>query len=162
MVPKRDEGLCPILDLRPISRALSKHPIRMIMLQPRDLNVLSHISASQRLSEVWFRGHGVLVLLSPIWAGVSSAHFLEMHGCSSCLLGASGMHILYLDDWMILVHSHARDMLGSHIHTASSLVELCVNMQKSCPESVYNIKSRLGPGAMTYCRAPITIMIYIL
>lgn len=33
VVPKRDGGLCPILDLKPINRALHKRAFRMIMLK---------------------------------------------------------------------------------------------------------------------------------
>ncbi len=39
LVPKKDGGLRPILDQRPLNRALSKHSFKMIMLK----QILSHI-----------------------------------------------------------------------------------------------------------------------
>lgn len=41
LVPKKDGGLHPILDLRPLNRTLSKRSLKMIMLR----QILSHISS---------------------------------------------------------------------------------------------------------------------
>ncbi len=144
VVPKRDGGLRPILDLRPINRALCKRPFRMITLKqilaqirPGDWfasvdlkDAYFHIRitpASQTLSEVCLRGHSIPILCSPVWALFQSAwmqHFPPE---------ASRMRILnYLGDWLILAQS--RDTLLSHIDTLLHHLEslgLCVNMQKS-------------------------------
>ncbi len=47
--------------------------------------VLSHSdsTASQTLSEVCLRGHSVLILCSPVWAGFGPTHFFKVHGCST-------------------------------------------------------------------------------
>ncbi len=86
--PKRDGGLCLILDLRPINRALGKHPFRMITLKqslPRGLVCIRGFKCTFTfrylciiLRCAFVRGHSVLVLLSPGWAGVSTTHFLEV------------------------------------------------------------------------------------
>ncbi len=100
VVPKRDGGLRPILDLRPINSALCKRPFRMITLKqilgansPRGLvcvrgfegRVLSHSdsTASQTVSEVCFRGQSVPILCSPVRAGFGPAHIFKVRGCST-------------------------------------------------------------------------------
>ncbi len=93
-------GLRPILDLRPINRALCKRPFRMITLKQNNANsprglvcirgfegrVLSHSdsTASQTVSEVCFRGHSVPILCSPVRAGYGPAHIFKVRGCSIC------------------------------------------------------------------------------
>ncbi len=100
VVPKRDGGLRPILDLRPINRALCERPFRMLTLKqilaqirPRGLvcirgfegRVLSHSdsTASQTVSEVCFREHSVPILCSPVQAGSGPAHIFKVRGCST-------------------------------------------------------------------------------
>ncbi len=100
VVPKRDGGLRPILDLRPINRALCERPFRMITLKqilaqipPRGLvcvrgfegRVLSQSdsTASQTVSEVCFREHSVPILCSPVRAGFGPAHIFKVRGCST-------------------------------------------------------------------------------
>ncbi len=69
VVAKRDGGLRSILDLRPINRALGKHPFRRKFAPGTGCvrgfkgRVLSHSdsTASQTLSEVCSRGHSVPV-----------------------------------------------------------------------------------------------------
>ncbi len=90
---KRDGGLRPILDLRPINRALGMRPFRMLMLKQIlvqirpgfEGRVLSHSdsTASQTVSEVCFRGHSVPILCSPVRASFSPTHLFKVHGCSS-------------------------------------------------------------------------------
>ncbi len=100
VVPKRDGGLRPILDLRPINRALCKHPFRMILL----VQVLAQIRhwglvASVDLKDAYFHiqiaphhrrflrfaleGTALPVPCSSVWAGFGPTHFLKVHGRSS-------------------------------------------------------------------------------
>ncbi len=94
VVPKRDGGLRPILDLRPINRALCERPFRMITLkhilaQIRvrgfEGRVFSHSdsTASQTVSEVYLREHCVPILCSPVRAGSGPAHVFKVRGCST-------------------------------------------------------------------------------
>ncbi len=148
MVPKRDGGLRPILDLRPINRALCKHPFRMILL----VQVLAQIRhwglvASVDLKDAYFHiqiaphhrrflrfaleGTALPVPCSSVWAGFGPTHFLKVHGRSSLPpLRASGTRVLnYLDDWLILAQSWDShiDKLLRHLE----FLRLCVDMCKS-------------------------------
>ncbi len=100
VIPKRDGGIRPILDLRPINRALGKRPFRMLTLKQilaqirpgdwfasvdlKDAYFHIQIAPHHRLvSEVCFRGHSVPILCSPVWASFSPTHLFNVHGCSS-------------------------------------------------------------------------------
>ncbi len=147
---KRNGGLRPILDLRPINRVLCKRPFRMITLK----QILVQIRpgawfASVDLKDVYFH-----IQIAPhhrcflrfAFEGTAYQYFVLPFGLalaprtfSKCLdaaispLRVSGMRILnYLDDWLILAQS--RDTLLSHIDSFFIHLEslgLCVNMQKS-------------------------------
>ncbi len=100
VIPKRDRGLCPILDLRPINRALGKRPFRILtqkqilaQIHPGGLvcvrgfkgRVLSHSDSttSQMLSEVCFRGHSVPILCSPVRGWLWPYTLFEVHRYST-------------------------------------------------------------------------------
>ncbi len=140
VVAKRDGGLCSILDLRPINRALCKRPFRMISLE----QILAHLKDAyfhiqiaphhRRFLRFALEGTAYQYPVLLFGLALAPAHFLEVHGRSSSHpLRASGMRILnYLDDWLILAQS--RDTPGNHIDKLLRHLEflrLCVNMRKS-------------------------------
>ncbi len=150
VVPKRDGGLRPILDLRPINRALCKRPFRMIMLK----QILAQIRpgdwfASVDLKEAYFHiqiaphhrrflrfafeGTAYQYSVLPFGLALAPRTFSKCVDAALSPLGASGMRILnYLDDWLILAQS--RDTLLSHIDSLLIHLEslgLCVNRRKS-------------------------------
>ncbi len=146
-MPKREGGLCPILDLGPINRALGKRPFRMLTLSrswrnsPRGLvcvrgfkgRVLSHSdsTASQMvfLNSCQLSGRNTALQYSVLPSGLLW-HFQSMQHFP---LRSSGRRILnYLDDWLILARS--LDTLISHIDSLLIHLEslrLCLNMQRA-------------------------------
>ncbi len=150
VIPKRDRGLCPILDLRPINRALGKRPFRILtqkqileQIHPGDWfasvdlkDTYFHIQiAPHHRCFLRFAFEGTVYQYSVLPFGLA----LAIHTFSKCIdtalspLRTSGMRILnYLDDWLNLAQS--RDILISHIDSLLIHLEslgLCVNMQKS-------------------------------
>ncbi len=150
MVPKRDGGLHPILDLRPINRALCKRPFRMITLK----QILAQIRpgdwfASVDLKDAYFHiqiaphhrwflrfafeGTAYQFSVLPFGLALAPRTFSNCVDAALSPLRASGMRILnYLDDWLILAKS--RDTLLSHIDSLLIHLEslgLCVNRRKS-------------------------------
>ncbi|KAL0147283.1 hypothetical protein M9458_057407, partial [Cirrhinus mrigala] len=84
LVPKKDGGLRPILDLRPLNRALAKREFKMITVK----QILAHIQpgdcpSSQALSEICVRGQSLSVQSSPVWLGFGSTNFYEVYQCST-------------------------------------------------------------------------------
>ncbi len=150
VVPKRDGGLRPILDLRPINRALCKCPFRMLTLK----QILAQIRpgdwfASVDLKDAYFHiriaphhrhflrfafeGTAYQYSVLPFGLALAPRTFSKCMDAALSPLRASGMRILnYLDDWLILAQS--QETLLSHIDTLLRHLEslgLCVNMQKS-------------------------------
>ncbi len=100
LVPKKDDGLRPILDLRHLIRALMKWPFRMITSKQILLQLCSgdwffslhlkdtyfHIQIApppQAVLEIRLRGGGLSIHVPPLWAVPGSMHFYGVHGCSS-------------------------------------------------------------------------------
>ncbi len=164
VVPKRDGGLRPILDFRPINRALCKRPFRMITLK----QILAQIRpgdwfASVDLKDAYFpiqiaphhrrflrfafEGTAYQYSVLPFGLALAPRTFSKCVDAALSPLRASGMRILnYLDDWLILAQS--RDTLLSHIDSLLIHLEslgLCVNRRKSIPrpESVHYISGSL-------------------
>ncbi len=100
LVPKKDGGLRPILDLGHLSRALIKRPFRIIALK----QILSqvclgdwlfllnmkdayfHIQIAphhRRFLRFAFKGVAYQCTVVPFWAVPSSPHFYKVHGCGS-------------------------------------------------------------------------------
>ncbi len=150
VIPKRNGGLRPILDLRPINRALSKRPFRMLTLKqilaqihPGDWfasvdlkDAYFHIQIAphhRRFRRFTFEGTAYQYSVLPFGLALAPRTFSKCMDAALSPLRSSGVRILnYLDDWLILAQS--RDTLISHIdslliHLES--LELCVNMQKS-------------------------------
>ncbi len=150
VVPKRDGGLRPILDLRPINKALCKRPFRMITLKqilaqirPGDWfasvdlkDVYFHIQIAphhRRFLRFAFEGTEYQYSVLPFGLALAPRTFSKCVDAALSPLRASGMRILnYLDDWLILAQS--RDTLLSHIDSLLIHLEslgLCVNRRKS-------------------------------
>ncbi len=100
LVPKKDGGLRPILDLRHLNLALMKWPFRMITLKqilsqicPGDWffsldlkDAYFHIQIApppQAVLEICLRGSGFSIHSPSLWAVPGCPHFYEVHGCSS-------------------------------------------------------------------------------
>ncbi|XP_056608266.1 uncharacterized protein LOC130425869 [Triplophysa dalaica] len=150
VVPKRDGGLRPILDLRPVNRALHKRVFRMttlkqILAQVRpgdwfasvDLkDAYFHVQIAKRHRKFLrfaFAGSAYQFAVLPFGLALAPRTFSKCVDAALSPLRASGMRILnYLDDWLILAHS--REALSGHTqmllrHLTS--LGLRVNMQKS-------------------------------
>ncbi|XP_056593677.1 uncharacterized protein LOC130412904 [Triplophysa dalaica] len=150
VVPKRDGGLRPILDLRPVNRALHKRAFRMktlkqILAQVRpgdwfasvDLkDAYFHVQIAKRHRKFLrfaFAGSAYQFAVLPFGLALAPRTFSKCVDAALSPLRASGMRILnYLDDWLILAHS--REALSGHTqmllrHLTS--LGLRVNMQKS-------------------------------
>ena len=150
VVPKKDGGLRPILDLRPINRALHKRAFRMTTLK----QILAQIRpgdwfASVDLKDAYFHiqiatrhrrflrfaleGTAYQYSVLPFGLALAPRTFSKCVDAALSPLRSSGMRILnYLDDWLILAHS--RDVLISHVETLLRHLDtlgLRVNMQKS-------------------------------
>ncbi len=150
MIPKRDGGLRPILDLRPINRALGKRPFRMLTVK----QILAQIRpgdwfASVDLKDAYFHiqiaphhrwflrfafeGTAYQDTVLPFGLALAPRTFSKCMDAALSPLRASGMRILNcLDDWLILAQS--QDTFISHIDSLLIHLEslgLCVNMQKS-------------------------------
>ncbi len=99
LVPKKDGGLRPILDLRLLNQALMKRSFRMIILKQilsqiclgdwfmlLDLkDAYFHIQIappSQTISEIHIQRGGLSIPGPAVWAVPGSPHFYTMHGCS--------------------------------------------------------------------------------
>ncbi len=135
VVPKRDGGLRPILDLRPINRALCKRPFRMLTLK----QILAQIRPGDWFASVDLKDAYFHIRIAPhhrrflrfAFEGTAYQYSVLLFGLalaprtfSKCMdaalspLRASGMRILnYLDDWLILAQS--QETLLSHIDTWS-------------------------------------------
>ncbi len=150
VVPKRDGGLRPILDLRPINRALCKRLFRMITLKqilaqirPGDWfasvdlkDAYFHIQITphhRRFLRFAFKGTAYQYSVLPFGLALAPRTFSKCVDAALSPLRASGMRILnYLDDWLILAQSW--DTLLSHIDSLLIHLEslgLCVNRRKS-------------------------------
>ncbi len=102
IVPKKDGGLRPILDLRVLNDASSNvnfetnrptDQIRGVVCHNRSQGrILSHIhhSMSQEVPEVRFWGQSIPVLGSSVRSSIITLHFHKMRRCSPSTSSASG------------------------------------------------------------------------
>ncbi len=150
LVPKKDGGLRPILDLRRLNHALMRRPFRMITLK----QILSQICTgdwfcsldlkdayfhiqiappSQTILEIRLRGSGLPVHGPTLWAVSGPPYFYEVHGRGSFPSETDGNpHSNDLDDWLILAQSEVellshRTLILSHLERLG----LRVNFAKS-------------------------------
>nr|XP_055041699.1 uncharacterized protein LOC129429202 [Misgurnus anguillicaudatus] len=150
VVPKKDGGLRPILDLRPINRALRKRAFKMItvrqilaQIRPGDWfasidlkDAYFHIQISPRhrcFLRFAFEGTSYQYSVLPFGLALAPRTFTKCMDAALSPLRASGMRIMnYLDDWLIMAQS--RDLLISHIKALLPHLEslgLQINAQKS-------------------------------
>ncbi len=150
VVPKRDGGLRPILDLRPINRALCERQFRMVTLKqilaqirPGDWfasvdlkDAYFHIQIAphhRRFLRFAFENTAYQYSVLPFGLALAPRTFSKCVDAALSPLRAGGMRILnYLDVWLILAQS--RDTLLSHIDSLLIHLEslgLCVNRRKS-------------------------------
>jgi ribonuclease HI len=150
VVPKRGGGLRPILDLRPINRALHKRAFKMttlkqILAQVRpgdwfasvDLkDAYFHIQIAarhRRFLRFAFEGTAYQYSVLPFGLALAPRTFSKCVDAALSPLRSSGMRILnYLDDWLILAHS--REVLIGHVEILLRHLDslgMRVNEQKS-------------------------------
>ncbi len=150
IVPKKDGGLRPILDLRVLNRALHKLPFRMLTqkrifqcVRPFDWfaaidlkDAYFHVSILPRhrpFLRFAFEGRAYSYKALPFGLSLSPRVFTKVVEAALVPLREAGIRILnYLDDWLILAQSRAllcehRDMVLSHL----SRLGLQVNREKS-------------------------------
>ncbi len=150
IVPKKDGGLRPILDLRVLNRALHKLPFRMLTqkhifqcVRPFDWfaaidlkDAYFHVSILPQhrpFLRFAFEGRAYQYKALPFGLSLSPRVFTKVVEAALVPLREAGIRILnYLDDWLILAQSRAllcehRDMVLSHL----SRLGLQVNREKS-------------------------------
>ncbi len=150
IVPKKDGGLRPILDLRVLNQALHKLPFRMLTqrrifqcVRPFDWfaaidlkDAYFHVSILPRhrpFLRFAFEGRAYQYKALPFGLSLSPRVFTKVVEAALVPLREAGIRILnYLDDWLILAQSREllcehRDMVLSHL----SRLGLQVNREKS-------------------------------
>ncbi|KAL0148859.1 hypothetical protein M9458_055868, partial [Cirrhinus mrigala] len=132
IVPKKGGGLRPILDLRILNRALLKLPFKMLTLKhiltcvraqdwfvAIDLkDAYFHVSILPRhrpFLQFAFEGRAYQYKVLPFSLSLSARVFTKVAEAALAPLREVGICILtYLDDWLILAHSH-RDVVLNHV-----------------------------------------------
>ncbi len=164
VVPKRDGGLRPILDLRPINRALCKRPFRMITLKqilaqirPGDWfasvdlkDAYFHIQIAphhRRFLRFAFENTAYQYSVLPFGLALAPRTFSKCVDAALSPLRASGMRILnYLDDWLILAQSrgHATQPYRLAAYSLGVPRAMCKQAKEhSRPESVHYVSGSL-------------------
>ncbi len=115
IVPKKDGGLRPILDIRVLNNSVMQLKFKMLTLKQivtrtviRGLvchdrlqgRIIPHIhlSVSQEVPEVRFRGPSLPILGSSARPSIITPHFYEMHRCISGASASSGYSHIELVD----------------------------------------------------------------
>ncbi len=150
LVPKRDGGLRPILDLRRLNFSLYKGKFKMLTIKtimsqvqegdwfvPIDLkDAYFHIQVVQRhrrFLRFAFGGKAYQYKVLPFGLALAPRTFTKCIDAALAPLRLQGIRVLnYLDDWLILAHSRElvsrhRDIVLGHIHSLG----LRMNAKKS-------------------------------
>ncbi len=150
LVPKRDGGLRPILDLRRLNLSLYKGKFKMltmrtIMSQVQEgdwfvtidlKDAYFHIQVvhrHRRFLRFAFGGKAYQYKVLPFGLALAPRTFTKCMDAALAPLRLQGIRVLnYLDDWLILAHSRElvsrhRDIVLSHIHSLG----LRMNAKKS-------------------------------
>ncbi|XDV25826.1 hypothetical protein PO909_029676 [Leuciscus waleckii] len=167
LVPKKDGGLRPILDLRQLNRVLAKRQFRMlttrkILAQIRrgdwfvsiDLKdayfQIQIASRHRRYLRFAFEGQAYQYTVLPFGLSLAPRTFKMCMDAALAPLRLQGMRVLnYLDDWLILAQSHSmliehRTILLDHLENLG----LRVNWAKSSlsPREIISfLTARLSP-----------------
>ncbi|KAL0186275.1 hypothetical protein M9458_017945, partial [Cirrhinus mrigala] len=147
LVPKKDGGLRPILDLRHLNRALMKRPFKMLTLK----QILSHVRPGdwfltldlkdayfhiqiaphhRRFLRFAFEGVAYQYTVLPFGLSLAPRTFTKCMDAALLPLRQKGIRILnYLDDWLVLAQSEAellshRALLLSHLECLGLRVNL--------------------------------------
>ncbi len=150
LVPKKDGGLQPILDLRRLNHALMRRPFRMITLKQIPSQIRTgdwfcsldlkdayfHIQIAphhRRLLRFAFEGVAYQYAVLPFGLSLAPRTFTKCMDAALSPLRQMGIRILnYLDDWLILAQSEVellshRTLILSHLERLG----LRVNFAKS-------------------------------
>ncbi len=150
LIPKRDGGLRPILDLRRLNLSLYKGKFKMltmrtIMSQVQEgdwfvtidlKDAYFHIQVvhrHRRFLRFAFGGKAYQYKVLPFGLALAPRTFTKCMDAALAPLGLQGIRVLnYLDDWLILAHSRElvsrhRDIVLGHIHSLG----LRMNAKKS-------------------------------
>ncbi|KAL0147128.1 hypothetical protein M9458_057652, partial [Cirrhinus mrigala] len=152
LVPKKNGGLRPILDLRPLIRALAKREFKMItvkQIQPGDWfisvdlkDAYFHIQIAprhRRFLRFAFEGRAYQFKVLPFGLALAPRTFTKCINAALSPLRQSGI-LNYLDDWLVIAQSW--DTLENH---KCQLLEhlkrlgLTINVQKSKLRPMQNI-----------------------
>ncbi len=150
LVPKRDGGLRPILDLRRLNFSLYKAKFKMLTIktimsqvQEGDWFVtidlkdayfhIQFVQRHRRFLRFAFGGKAYQYKVLPFGLALAPRTFTKCMDAALAPLRLQGIRVLnYLDDWLILAHSrelvsHHRDIVLRHIHSLG----LRMNAKKS-------------------------------
>ncbi|XP_051983124.1 uncharacterized protein LOC127644139 [Xyrauchen texanus] len=178
LVPKKDGGLRPILDLRVLNKVLAKRPFKMLTIR----KLLAHVHQgdwfiSLDLKDAYFQiqinpRHGPFLRFAfdgqvyqytvlPFGLSIAPRTFTKCMDAALAPLRSQGLRILnYLDDWLIMAQSHMellshRAVLLSHLNSLG----LAVNWTKSSLQPSQTIsflwnRTRLhgNDGSLIYAR----------
>ncbi len=146
LVPKKDGGLRPILDLRCLNHALMRRPFRMITLK----QILSHIPTEDWFCSLDLKDAYFHIQIAPhhrrflrfAFEGVAYQYTVLPFGLSLAprtftkCMRQMGIHILnYLDDWLILAQSEV-ELLSHRTLILSHLERLELRVNFSQPTSI--------------------------
>ncbi|KAL0176639.1 hypothetical protein M9458_028969, partial [Cirrhinus mrigala] len=132
LVPKKDGGLRPILDLRHLNRALMKRPFKMLTLK----QILSHVRPGDwflsldlkdaRFLRFAFEGVAYQYTVLPFGLSLAPRTFTKCMDTALLPLRQKGIRILnYLDDWLVLAQSEAElhlECLGLRVNLSKSVL----------------------------------------
>ncbi|KAL0173136.1 hypothetical protein M9458_033447, partial [Cirrhinus mrigala] len=143
LVPKKDGGLRPILDLRHLNQALMKRPFKMLTLK----QILSHVRPGdwflsldlkdayfhiqiaphhRRFLRFAFEGVAYQYTVLPFALSLAPRTFTKCMDAALLPLRQKGIRILnYLDDWLVLAQSEAElhlECLGLRVNLSKSVL----------------------------------------
>ncbi len=150
LVPKRDSGLRPILDLRRLNLSLYKGKFKMLTMRTNMSQVqegdwfvtidlkdayfhIQVVHRHRRFLRFAFGGKAYQYKVLPFGLALAPRTFTKCMDAALAPLRLQGIRVLnYLDDWLILAHSrelvsHHRDIVLGHIHSLG----LRMNAKKS-------------------------------
>ncbi len=159
LVPKKDGGLRPILDLRRLNHALMRRPFRMITLKQilsqirtgdwfcsLDLkDAYFHIQIAphhRRFLRFAFEGVAYQYTVLPFGLSLAPRTFTKCMDAALSPLRQMGIRILnYLDDWLILAQSEVellshRTLILSHLERLGLRVNFAKSALSSQPTSI--------------------------